>query len=275
MVFSRFLDVDIEGRSGVLFPGTPNFSQLFTGTPLFYHGSTIQVQEILTISSEIIDEKLVDVNYEYYTPKYFLGNWQSNGLATQAFNHEDSGLLWELEQEIKRYSTYTITANPNAPQTFADGGSINQCNLQLVGAEVGTPLGSVSAFEPYKKNNILLYEGYRKPAALADTPYNQKLNSPGFYVVPGARINRVRLDITIINDIYTADTPWITQLCELGEKSCQQLFDESLIADFNSATPRVCPEGSTAGSGSWICPTDPTFIRDIYYCYDNVTGLPT
>jgi hypothetical protein len=273
MVFSRTIQVDIEGRNGALFTETPSFSQIFTGIPLFYHGSTIQVEEILTISSEIIDERLVDVNYDYFTPKYFLGNWQANGLATQAFNHEDSGLLWELEQQIKRYSTYTITANPNAPQTLADGGSINQCNLQLVGAEVGTPLGSVSAFEPFKKRDILNYEGYRKPASLADTPYNQKLASCGFYVVPGARINTVRLDIAIINDIYTADTAWTPRTCELGEITCDQALENYLQNPTISSTEiTVCepPPGSPLiwqpESFIWTCPTDPAFTRTLWRC---------
>jgi hypothetical protein len=266
MVFSRTLDVGITGHGGALFTGIPNFSQIFTGTPLFYHGSTIQVQEILTISSEILDERLVDVNYEYFTPKYFLGNWQANGLITQSFNHEDSGLLWELEQEIKRYSTYTITANPNAPQTFADGGSISQCNFELVAVSIGAPGSTLSAFEPFKKQDLFLLENYRRPASLADTPYNQKLNSCGFYVVPGARINTVRLDIAIINDIYTQDTAWVPRQCELGVKSCQQQLEEVLVAQNLTLTPTECPEGYTAGSGSWVCPTDPEFFRTVYYC---------
>jgi hypothetical protein len=273
MAYSQSFEIPIEGRGGALFPATVNFSQIFTGVPLFYHGSVVQVQEILTIFTEIFDERLVDINYEYFTPKKFLGNWQANGLATTPFNHEDAGLLWEEEQQIKRYSTYTITANPNQPQTLADGGTINQCNFQLIGAEVGTPLGSISAQEPFKSKDIFNIENYRKPATLADTPYNQKLGSCGFYVSPGARIYKVRQDISIINDIYIADIAWTPRLCELGEITCDQALVNYLQnPEISNTEIAVCtpPPGSPLSyqpeSFTWICPTDSTFIRTLWRC---------
>jgi hypothetical protein len=214
-----------NGRgAGVLFGHKPTFAELFSNPPLYYFGSQIHVQEIMTINSEILNADLVDVDKRWFNERYYLGTWDSDSIITNGLDLEHSGRIMALQQKVIRYSSYTIVANPQRRRSIEFGMTINQCNFEL--QEVSVPLGqaTIKASQPTRNTGLFNTVGYKEPASLGDTEYNSFFTNPGFYAYEGVLIRSIERRISIINDIYVDDPAWVPVLCNLGEPDCDQEF---------------------------------------------------
>jgi len=144
---------DGAGAHGKSFDSPIMFSEIFDGVPQFYKGSTIFVQEILTIISQIDPgkEHLVDRDMRWFDPKIYLGTYQLSALLSSPLEPEaegGQGFLTNSAHQIKRYSNYTITADPDTPFGIGDLFKVDNCNFQLVGSSLEVAGASVSIQVP-------------------------------------------------------------------------------------------------------------------------------
>jgi hypothetical protein len=280
---------DINGQTGTIgfirYGDPLAFSQLFDGIPQYYPGSIIQVQEILTIITRIADASVVDVDLDWFDPKKYLGTYQVidfDGVTSHA--EGDDGYLVGTYQKIKRYSWYTIAANPNVPIALDEGFIVNDCNFYSV-AEVylfpgtNTPLPGFRLRESGEGKPLLRGYTSRTAAPLADTDFNARIGGVGLHLKPGVEGVRIEYAVSIINDIYTDYEPFPVSTCELVQPTCEEQYAAYLSGGGEAfATFAACesarlnpppnsPPNDTAGvcvPDLWICPTDPTFTRESY-----------
>jgi hypothetical protein len=197
-----------SGAKGYAFGSPVNFSQIFDGAPQFYPGSVITVQEILTIISQVIpgEEHLVDFDKRWFEPKIYLGTYQLTAIAEAPLGNEasgDQGFLTRNAQSIKRYSTYTVVANSNAPVAAGDVFTVDNCNFAM--AEVSFEIAGVSVTGSKPISDTAMFQGTisRQGAPLEDREYFQLLNNVGLYFYPGCEGVLLNHRISVINTIAT------------------------------------------------------------------------
>lgn len=213
------------------------FEQIFSGEPLYYHGSIVQVQENYKIFTRIYDRSIVDRDHRWFSPKDFLGTYQLLGIDGLIRDTEnDQGYLDQDICVINRYSYYTITANPSKRLSVANGGSISQCNFELAEISIGAPGNQITASRPIETQDLFRIVNYRQPAALANTEFNQRIGGVGLYLNPGVELNRIEYEVAIINDIYADEIAWASPTCSLGEQNCQDQFN-TFAVNYNAGLP--------------------------------------
>jgi len=211
------------GKVGRILPQPINFSQIFDGSPQFYSGSTIELQEVLTINSQVIPSQahLVDVDHKWFDPKIYMGTYQLSALFAEGLETEGEGgqgYLTNYISKIKRYSRYTITADPGVAIATGDVLTIDNCNfgLKTVALSVG-PL-TVEASVPVQNQSLLTGYVSRQRAPLKDAVYNQFFKSVGLYFNPGCEPLSMFHEVKVINAITTDYNPYPTVTCvPLGE----------------------------------------------------------
>jgi hypothetical protein len=273
---SFVLVYDITGITGTYAPldlwdTGVNFSQIFDGTPQFYPGSQITIEEIVTIQTVITEPHLVDIDKRYFFPLEYRGTWQILPPFPEIDMTEgDTGFITTEVFKIKRYSQYTITANPAVNRGGDDLINIENCNFILREYGIIIPgLGSyANGYLPIDVSPSLIGRLTRQKAPLVDTKFNQKIAGCGIHLNPGVEGVSMMFEITAINTIYT-DYPSVPEpTCEFKKGSpCEekfQIFLQQNQADYASESigevGYKCPSCAT-DFNIWTCPTDPTYKR--------------
>lgn len=275
------IDTTVQGNgdtgitSYLFLGGAPiPFSQIFTGTPQYYPGSTLTVQEILTIRLSIDNPEWIDVDMNWYEQHKYLGTYQ-----TLIFDDElgvtpiSEGYLNRQDTLIKEYSQYTITANPSTLVAKHEQFTADNCNFYLQ-PEVylfpgeNTP---VPGFRLNDRNPVLIGATTLSRAPLADTEYFRKIGGVGLFLTKGVSLISLRYRCAVINDIYTDYTPATAPQCVFIEPDCGQRFAAFLLevgGRYETLTDCIAVGASGCTANTWVCPTNPTQTFTYY------TGSP-
>jgi hypothetical protein len=253
-----------------------NFSNLFDGEPQFFAGSQIQVQEILTLYFNVVDSKKIGVDFNWFQSKEYLGNYQFSDSLDTAIVSGDEGFITNRIQKIKRYSTYTVTANPDIPFARGTRGYIGQCNFELEEIEIQIPgLGALGVSRPRDINDGILFltSDALTKVGLADRQYFPKILQVGLFVSPGAEIYLAEYKIDIINGIYIAEPEFPIPTCSLASPggACQADFTTFVEDGFPFITlnrPEGI-EGEDYTSEVWVCPSDPTVTFNYFQFFSD------
>jgi hypothetical protein len=223
---------NMSGETGsfgavLAFNSTPTFQDLFDGIPQYYAGSMIQVQEVLTIYTDIVDQGLVDTDLTWFAPKRYLGTYQilSGGVQPKHFDGDD-GYLVDTIQSIRRYSWYTITANPQVEIADYEALNLKNCNFALqptvfVDPTTQDPIYGAMGLRNYEgETPVFRGRSSISPAPLADTDFFRQIEGVGLHLRPGVEGVEVEYKARIINDIYTAYNPFPVSVCNTAPVSC-------------------------------------------------------
>ena len=209
----------------------PKFSQIITGEPLHYHGSNLQLEETLTLITEIVNPQLVDSYDQWPITKYKLGNWQRLTTAGLPIADTDSsGFINYKVSQFTHHSYYTITANPNNKATIGEYARLGLCNLKIDPKAPPIPISNLSIESLTRFDIELRSEASRTPSTLADTEYIPWFSGMAFFVFPGVTLKRIELSVSIINDIYTADEEFESVVCNLGIPTCNEEFNSFIYS---------------------------------------------
>jgi hypothetical protein len=229
---------------------------------MYYHGSSVEVQERMTVITNITNPELIDVDFKWFKPKKYIGTWQV--LPPTVLNTWAEGTYGYLNGEVQEIifrSRYTIVANPDTPKGIGDQFEISSCNFFLEpGAFIIPP--NVVPTPGYKAIDLFPQFGgtntYR-PAPLANTEYNQFIGGIGLYLNPGVEGIALNYDITIINDIYTDYDQYISPTCFLLPATCEQQFEAFMTdnAQFY-LNQSICEANNPpCQQFTWVCPSNP------------------
>jgi hypothetical protein len=296
VAYSSTFDTSTQGSiiGWIRYNEPVQFSELFDGEPQYYAGSIVQVQEVLTIFLKITDEALIDRDLLWYDPKLYLGTYQlidPDGITGHADG--DDGYLVSTVQKIKRYSWYTITANPGVPVGKMANNPIDDCNFYIQpeayvfpGDELPVPgfrLHPLELNQPVFRMTSTIAR-----APLNDTSFNARIYGIGLYLRPGVEGIRLDYKAQIINDIYTDYPPIEPQIClvakpdpcaaeyqayigtspssrgyykDLGECEVQKASRSPVPGIEFRCIPRV-----------WVCSTDPDYTKQGYQIGNFPTG---
>jgi hypothetical protein len=264
---------------GILDP--PTFTDLFIGTPQYYPGSLIQVEEVLTIFTDVIAGNVVDTDLTWFQPKQYIGTYQILSGGGQAQHTAgDDGYLVDTIQSIRRYNWYTITANPNTPIADYEAVNLKDCNFILAprasitippNITIETPSGLVNF-----PGETPIFRGRSSISAapLANTPFFRQIEGVGLYLHPGVEAVQANYKARIINDIYTAYNPFPVSECNAVEIPCPERYNAFIQTNGFFPDELACRTIHPVGSGncelySYPC-GDGTFIP--YYVGTATSG---
>jgi hypothetical protein len=214
-----FAEGEGSGAVGRILPSPILFSEIFDGTPQFYAGSTIFVQEVLEVLSNIIigKEALVDVDFKWFDPKVYIGTYQFGDVirGQQPQSEMGEGFLTNRKQTFIRRSSYTITANPATPIAYNKVFTVDNCNFETVEAGIEFGGASITIQKPLRNENIFNGKISESRAPLVDTSYNQFFNTIGLYYNPGCEPIQINHRVQIINALQTDFLPYPEFTCEI------------------------------------------------------------
>jgi hypothetical protein len=269
----------ISGQTGTIglvqIAPPPTFAQIFDGVPQFYAGSSFVVQESLRIFTEVVDPSVVDVDLNWFENKQYLGSYQVISKDSIPLHRQgDDGYLVSPIQEINRYSTYTIAANPNVPVAKAEQIDLSACNFYLQPDVYLFPNDPIPkpGFKVVDRPPAFIGAMTLQKAPLADTEFFQQIGGIGLFLQPGVEGVRVEYTIAVINDIYTDYEAYPIPTCQFLDQNCQTGFDSFVAGTLNAfPTQSECEIADplldvpyTCTITQWVCPTDPTQIFDYY-----------
>ncbi len=229
-----------------------NFTAIFQGTPLFYPGSVIEVQEVMTIISEVVQPIKVDIDLRWFSPKKYLGTYQI--LSTVGLpNHRDGddGFLVDTIQEVVRYSRYVIVANPDVPIGIYGGQQINACNFKLQQVTFVSPGFEVSESSLERTNAVFLSQAGLAPVPLIDTQFNQLIGGIGLYFNAGVIGKRIEYTIAIINTISTDLAAFPVSSCSVPPDACTDNLNNFIAQAPNDRFATVALAQSFYNSGGF------------------------
>jgi hypothetical protein len=135
--------------------------------------------------------------------------------------------------EFSRYSSWSISGNPDKPRHQNNGGIVRNCNwyiqpdVYLFPDEI-TPVVGYRQHFPNKP--IYAIEDFVQPAQVEDRTYDLYYSGLGLYYYPGARGLSLQLDIAIVQIAYNAADAWVPQTCVLGEQTCSEAFAQFILS---------------------------------------------
>jgi hypothetical protein len=208
-----------SGAQGLTLVSPILFSQIFDGTPQFYSGSTIEVQEILQITSQVIIgmEQFVDVDFKWFEPKIYYGSYQLVGLTAgiEDENQGGQGFLTNYIHKFIRRSSYQIVADPSVPIAEESSLIIDNCSFQLRGISAMFGGAEISLNSPLQNESLFQGKISRQRAPLKDATYNQFFKSIGLYYNPGCELVGINHRVQIINVVSTDLSPYPNFSCSL------------------------------------------------------------
>jgi len=241
----------------------PTFSDIFTGSPQYYHGSSVEVQETMRIITNVTDPTVIDVDLEWFSPKRYLGTWQAIGQSgTPTWEEGTYGFLNSQVQDISFRSRYTIVANPNTLVANGDQIDLNTCNFYLqpdvyLFPNNPIPIPGYRAVESFPQ--FIGVQTYTA-APLENKEYNQFITGMGLFLKPGVEGISLNYKIAIINDIYTDYPAYNAPTCQFLPVNCQAQFAAYVASNpnfFDTESQCIASAGSCLAS-TWTCPSDPT-----------------
>jgi hypothetical protein len=208
-------EVELVGR---LFQSPILLSQIFDGTPQYFSGSIIQCQEILTITTTITDEKLVDVDDRYWNQHKYLGTWQIlPPVGEIALDYNESGYLLGLDQKIVRYSNYVITANPQVPIAIGEIGQIDNCSFETLAVVIAIPGGSSLEYQrPVRSEGLYSMRHTLSRLPLEDRAFSPRIPGIGLYLNPGVEGVSLNYSCRAINNVYSGASQFTFEPCTIG-----------------------------------------------------------
>ncbi len=256
------------GRTGIVFRfGTPiNFSEIFDGSPQFYPGSLVQIEEIVIINCTVTQPDQIDVDMNWWLPHQFLGTYQLfSGTPTYGVPKEDEGYINADSLQIKRYSLYTIAADPNVIAAQHEQFTVDSCNFYLqpdIYLFDGETI-PVGGFRVHDKKPHFLGSTSLSKAPLKDGFFYPKIGGLGLFFSPGVSCGVIEYTARVINTIATDYPAFPVGTCEFLQPNCQQQFSAFLAqhpgqyydteSSCNSASL-----GTLCRPFTFTCPSDPT-----------------
>lgn len=273
MAYNETVNFPPQSREGqyAIFNGGNDLlmSQLFSGTPQHYPGSTVRCQEIITVNTQVYDSQLVGRDIRWYSPKEYLGNYRILiDFLQPTFFVEDSGFIETQTFKIRRYSEYTVTANPDVPIALGEQAIVDNCNFQLKTDNFF--FGGVLISGSTLLNNQAVFKTQESltKVDLQDTVFNRRLKGIGVFLAPGVEIVDAKYTAAVINEIRILSAPFPSPSCSVASATCSQQFDNFLDQNPNDAflSLSTCQSVTNVGCvlDTWECPTDSSQTFNYY-----------
>ena len=260
--------IDLTGKKeGFEFLSTTGevfLSDLIQGTSGWMLGSTIQVEEILTLTTFMADPDVVSRDYTWYPAKIYAGSWrlfEREGfyIATEG----DEGFITAENYKIKRYSTYTIGIGGNQTLVTTGGGKIGACNAYLLPEVYLFPneINPRPGFRFIDKEPQFIFDSNEQSAPLRDRKIPQKIGGAGIYLKPGMEAKGAMYEIKAINLIESDFPNFPVPNCTFLAPNCEQQFQSFLIIKNTDEGAAIAYQQTLSGqtvilAETFVCPTD-------------------
>jgi hypothetical protein len=262
-----------RGSQGVLFQfgAVPTIGNVIDGS-IYYPGSTIQIQEIVDIQTSIYDAALVDVDFNWFEPRKYLGSYQVQSDYGLNRDVADDGFLTSEYQRITRYSYYTITSDGQGAVTLPNKNYINDCNFDLRDDIISNP-PAVNILRQVLDNKgdnhpVFTVDNTLAPVSLANDRFYPRMLGVGLFLKPGVELDFVKYRARAINGVRVALPSVVARTCDTRQSPCEAQFTAFIVSTVNEsagnkayATLSECNAvsgGLPCQRGVWECPTDPS-----------------
>jgi hypothetical protein len=261
-----------------------NLSQIFSGLPQLYAGSSFVIEEIFEGEVVMVEPQLIDTDFRWFPPKRYFGTWTiSDTLPGFGISPEDRGFIDSEIFKIKRYSTFVIQANADVVIAEHEQGAIDNCNFLLnsLGVEIPPFSGSQQVLE--KDIAVFSLRTTLRNVPLQDRIFLPKLRFVGLYINVGAVLINAKYTARIINGVSVDLPAFPATGCTAVASSCEVLFEQYLATlNTNTAVTQFYPtqaealgdqaiDGNTGSTlfavqqfNDFVCPIAPNTVYQIW-----------
>jgi hypothetical protein len=211
----------------------------------FFTETSISIREELRIELEIVDRNILDVDFNWPNPHYYLGNWQYGRQDNIYSGTSDTeGFLTDELTIIHRYTPVTIAADFGRLATIDANLRIQQCNFELrPKLKVFLPLPTPEV--TYQPNNSdPLFEGLlqRQPPNLRTSAYGAEIYSAVISLRPGVELVTAYYTALPTNTISINEPAYQLPTCKLPDnKECTEEFNDFISNQNAGRDPTTDP----------------------------------
>jgi hypothetical protein len=237
----------------------------------FFTETNIQIREELRIELRITDKNILDVDFNWPNPHYYLGNWQYGRQDNIYSGTSDTeGYLTDELTIIHRYTPVTIAADFDKLSTIDSNIRIQQCNLELR-PKLKVFLPIVTPELTYQANKAdPLFQGFlqRTPPNLRVSAYGAEIYSAVISLRPGVELVTAYYTALPTNTISINEPTYKLPTCKLPDDGdCTTEFRAFLAAHNVGITPPA--QGGYYFEDSGTCVLNyRNCVQETYTCTD-------
>lgn len=245
-VLSTIVPPDGFGGGAIFFDfsaNTQTIEELYANPQRMVEGSTIQVQEVISIELFVTQPWLVNVDLTWYGGKKYLGTWRLNNddIVVQGGDGEE-GFITSERYSIVRYSTYNIVPPRNRQNALYGGASIDNCNFAVVSEllKPGTLVPNASRLAPENPIQLFTSDHSIDYPLLGSQEFFPRINSVGLYIPPGIAVSSCTYRRRVVNEVELLRPPIPVPIaCLYPADTCTPLYnalvtENDIFAPFSS-----------------------------------------
>lgn len=219
-------------------PSSAMLSQIFGPPDRLPFGASFWVHETITIRSTLTQPKFIDVDTQWFAPKFYIGAWElveefgppASATAEYPKPLDGSGFISSFNQQI-RFSTHYIVRGLETGNRFVSQRlDVDNCNFVLVPRPP-----SISPLLPPGTQpgiNRGLFKGDISDAEFdfVDRQVASRAKILGIYIKPGVRLDSVEHEMSTSLPVFINAPVATTPIC-LTAPDCDTEFDTFIRAN--------------------------------------------
>jgi hypothetical protein len=244
----------------------------------YFPGSIITVEEVVVLETQILDYSVLDIDNNWYHPRYYLGTYQIFETVDQLplREVENEGFIVGLFQRWRRYSRYLVTGVPGQRLSQLNAMNISDCSFALQPDVVfdpgqNIPINGALKLHRFSGSDVVLKgRSTVELVPLRRQEFYSQIPEMGFHLMPGVAPVGVQYEVSAINELV-ADLPAFESTpCYTAIPSCEEQYN-ALVAQLQAGGLQIIDAAECSRLGPFLCQTetftcitDPTYIRPIY-----------
>lgn len=206
-------------------------------------GATVTIEETITIRLSLVRPELVDVDLQWFAPKYYLGSWEliqdvptpQGTVAEYPKPLDGAGFISSFNQQILFSKQYLVRGRRDGAP-FPNGTvALDQCNFVLVPRPPSISPLLPPGFEPGIDEGVFKGDWSNEELGIDDATITSRAESLGIYVKPGVQLDSISHNLRMGSQINLSVPQSISFQCFLGS-GCDTEFD-TFVRSINSGEP--------------------------------------
>jgi hypothetical protein len=222
-----------EPRISISFyPNPIKLAQLFDTPRRYTEGCVIQVEEIATVFFTVETPAFIDLDLRYFRPVPFIGTYQLNSDVFEVgIEAGATGFIQGVVAKFVERQTFLVA--PGQSNLALNSGTVvlDACHTKVLNVPV--PLAAViSTGTPIRNDGAYGGSIGTTSALLAESEFQARIRSIGFYINKGARLTSFQYSASVINEVEIS-RPVLVQPtdCDIPADLCDIPFAALLAAD--------------------------------------------
>lgn len=232
-------------------PTPVTLRQLIDTPKLLPFGASFSVNESVTLRLTLTNPALIDVDLQWFAPKFYLGAWEvaeetgtpSSPVTEYPKRDGQVGFISSFNQQLS-FSTQYLVRGLSTGNRFERGRlDVNNCNLVMIPRPPSVDPLLPPGFQPGINTGILKGDMSDTEFAVIDRVIPPIAKTLGFFIKPGVTLDAVEHEMSMTRAVFINAMEATTAICRTAS-DCDSEFDR-FVRDNNFGQPIDMPNSVT------------------------------